>query len=316
MAPAVALVRASGAAAGPDRLHRVALQQPVRHVDDVDVLLHDDVAGEGLVVDPVAETALRGRHVRPVGTVDGRREVVDLPRDGLADLALVDPLRELDVRRGVADLEAHRQAQLALRLLAERHHPLGPRHVHRDRLLEVDVLARGDGRLEVHRVEVGRRRDVEGVHVLAGEELLVRLRPAEEARRVDRGLPELRGHLVEPLLARLQVVLEHVPDRRQDGARVLQERAHDVAAPPPAAEQAEPDGRVGLRAPDEARLQDRDAGGGRATPTNSRRPTRVSFGSVISIFSSIRPRRAGVSLRAPGDRRFVPRPSSMNPVRF
>ena len=93
VAPAVALVRASGAPAGADRLHRVALQEPVRDVDDVDVLLHDDVAGEGLVVHPVAQAALRGARVRPVGPVDRRGEVVDLPRDGLADLALVDPLR-------------------------------------------------------------------------------------------------------------------------------------------------------------------------------------------------------------------------------
>jgi hypothetical protein len=163
----------------------------------------------------------------------------------------------------VADLKAHRQAHLALRPLAERHHLLRSRDVDRDRLLEVDVLARGDGRFEVGRVEVRRGGDVERVHVPGGEERLVGPGPTEQSRRVDRGLAELRGHLVEGLLARVQVVLEHVPDRGEHGVRVLEERTGHVAAPAPAAEEPQPDGRVGLGAEDEARLQDRDAGGRR-----------------------------------------------------
>jgi len=58
MAPRVALVGPPGAAAGPDSLHRVPLEQPVGHVDDVDVLLDDDVAGEDPIVDPVAQPTL------------------------------------------------------------------------------------------------------------------------------------------------------------------------------------------------------------------------------------------------------------------
>src|SRR6185503_15852490 len=150
VAAAIALVGAAGAAGGADRLHRVRLQQPVRDVDDVDVLLDDDVAGERDVVDPVAQATRRGRRVGPLGPLDRRSEVVDLARDGRPDLAGMHAPGELDVWRGVADLEAYREAQLPrARLLPERHHRLRAGHVDGDRLLEVDVLAGADGGLEV-----------------------------------------------------------------------------------------------------------------------------------------------------------------------
>ena len=95
---------------------------------------------------------------------------------------------------------------------------------------------------------------------------------------VDRGLAELRRDLVEALLALLQVVLEDVADRRHDGARVLQERLGDGGAAPAAAEQAEADGRVGLRAEDVLGFRMvKPAVAAAATPTNSRRPTLVSL---------------------------------------
>jgi hypothetical protein len=191
----------------------------------------------------------------------------------------------------VADLEAHGQAQLLLlRRLGERHHLLRSRYVHSDRLLEIDVLARGQRRLEVQGVEVGRGGDVEGVHVLAGEQRLVRLRSAEQAGSVDRRLAELRRNLVQLLPTRVQVVLEHVPDRREHRARVLEEGAHHVAAPPPAPEQPEPDGRVGLRAKDQARLQDRDAGSDRRHADELPAPDGSVLGIGHRIISSCRAR--------------------------
>ena len=256
-------------------------------------------------MDPVAEAPLGRGGVRPVRPLDGRGEVVDGARHGLADLALVDPLRELDVGGGVADLEADGQAQLlGLRHLAEGHHLLRSRHVHADRLLEVDVLAGGDGGLAVHRVEVGRRRDVDRVHVLAREERLVGLRALEEVGGVDGGLAELRGDRVQLLLARVQVVREHVPDRREHGARVLEEGAHHVAAPSPAAEEAEPDRRVRLGAEHQARLQDRDAGGDgrRAQELAAVGCSRLRIGH--RIISSCRARSGhGTRIRATGARR-------------
>ena len=51
------------AAAGAVGLERAGLEQPVADVEDVDVLLDDDVAGERLVEDPVAERGRRGSDV-------------------------------------------------------------------------------------------------------------------------------------------------------------------------------------------------------------------------------------------------------------
>ncbi len=267
VAPGVALVGPAGAPARAHRLRRVRLQEPVGHVDDVDVLLDDDVAGERLVVDPVAHAPLDRGRVRPVGPVDRGGEVVDLPADGRPDLPRVDAPRELDVGRGVADLEADREAELLRpRDLAEGHDLLAAGHVHPHRLLEVDVLARGERGLGVQRVEPGRARDVDRVHVLAGEEGLVGPQPLPGVAGGDRGLAGGGRRLVEPLLPGLEVVGEEVRDRGDDGARVLDEAARDAEPAPPAAEQAEADGRVRLRAEDEARLEDGDAGGGRGHP--------------------------------------------------
>src|SRR6185503_15524647 len=161
-------------------------------VDDVDVLLDDDVAGERDVVDPVAQATRRGRRVGPLGPLDRRSEVVDLARDGRPDLAGMHAPGELDVWRGVADLEAYREAQLPrARLLPERHHRLRAGHVDGDRLLEVDVLAGADGGLEVRGMEPGRRRDVDRVHVLVREQRLVRVQALVELRRSERRLAEL-----------------------------------------------------------------------------------------------------------------------------
>ena len=208
---------------------------------------------------PVAQPPLGGARPRPLRPLDRGGEVVDLARDRRPDLALVDPLRELDVGRGVPDLEADGQAQLALRALAELDDLPGAGHVDRHRLLEVDVLAGGDRRLEVQRMEPGRRRDVERVDVLAREERLVGVQALEEPRGVDRGLAELGRDLVEALLAGFELVRERVADRREHGVRVLQERAHHAAAAAAAAEQPQAHGRVRLAAEGDPRLQDRHA---------------------------------------------------------
>jgi hypothetical protein len=151
----------------------------------------------------------------------------------------------------------------------------GSRHVHGDRLLEVDVLAGADRGLEVRRMEPGRRRDVDRVHVLVREERLVGVQALVELRRSERGLAELRRLLVEPRLPLLELVGERVADRRQHRARVLDEGGGHAAAAPAAAEQPEAHGRVRLAAERHARLQDHDARRRRApthelTTTDSR----------------------------------------------
>ena len=53
--------RAAEAAAGGGCFQRMRLKDPVADVDDVDVLLDDDVAGEGAVIEPIAKAALGRR---------------------------------------------------------------------------------------------------------------------------------------------------------------------------------------------------------------------------------------------------------------
>ena len=52
------------AAAGGDGFEGMRAEHPVADVDDVDVLLDQDVAGEGAVPEPVAQARLIGRHAR------------------------------------------------------------------------------------------------------------------------------------------------------------------------------------------------------------------------------------------------------------
>jgi hypothetical protein len=72
------------------------------------------------------------------------------------------------------------------------------------------------------------------------------------------GLFELRRDPVEPLLARLQVVLEDVADDGDHGVGVLEEGTGNADAPPPAPQDAETDGGIRLGAKDDAWLQNRD----------------------------------------------------------
>ena len=208
-----------------------------------------------------------------VGPLEGGGEVVDLAGDERADLALVDPLRELHVRRRVADLESDGEAALAVVLLPDRHHLLRAGHVHRHRLLDVGVLAGGERGLEVQGVVEGRRRDVDGVDVLAREELLVGVGATEEVLRVDHRLAGLRASASSAALPFLELVREQVTEGRHHGAGVLDERAGHVRPAAAAAEESEAHGRVRLRPEHEPGLQDRDARRPRPPPRNSRRPT-------------------------------------------
>ena len=111
-------------------------------------------------------------------------------------------------------------------------------------------------------VEVGRGGDVDGVHVLAGEELLVGLRPAEEARRDrPRACRTSRRRRRAWLLARSRLSCEHVADRRDHGARVLEEgRAVTLRPRPPQPSRPRRTAELACVPQTTLGLQDRDAG--------------------------------------------------------
>ena len=97
----------------------------------------------------------------------------------------MDAPRQLHHGRRVANLESHREAQLALRLLADADDVMCSRHVHGHRLFAIDVLARGDYGFQMMRMEVGRGGDEDEVHFLRGGDFLIGIGPLEELCGVD-----------------------------------------------------------------------------------------------------------------------------------
>src|SRR5690242_4936991 len=141
----------------------MALQNPIANINDVNVLLHDDVAGENAVVDPIAQTHFGRRSVWPRGAIDVAGEVVRFAANDVAEGAAVDALDHLDEGGAIANLEADVKAELAFRSLADIHDFLGAGNVDRDRLLQINMLAAADNGVEMLRVIVGRRGDDDGI---------------------------------------------------------------------------------------------------------------------------------------------------------
>ena len=78
----------------------------------------------------------------------------------------MDAIHQLDIRRRHANLEAHIQAQLPFRLLADFENVLSPRHVDGHRLFAIHMLTRLHRGLQMLHVEVGRRGDHHRVNFL------------------------------------------------------------------------------------------------------------------------------------------------------
>src|ERR1043165_8377582 len=90
------------------------LQNPVAHVNHVDVLLHNYVARQGAVMDPVSQPVLVRRGARPGRPVNVPREIMPGPGHNIAKGARVNPFYLLHIRRSVAELESNLQAQSTL----------------------------------------------------------------------------------------------------------------------------------------------------------------------------------------------------------
>jgi hypothetical protein len=175
------------AAAGGDGLDGMAAEDPVADVDDVDVLLEEDVAGEHAVPEPVAKADFIGGHARP-GVVYGcRRVVVGGDAGELAERAGVDAVDDLDEGRRAADLETDIDTGLAVDALGDLKGFAGLRDIDADRLFAVGMLAAGNRGFEVLDVEVWRRRDLDGVDVFRGCELFKGAIAVKGELRVDGG---------------------------------------------------------------------------------------------------------------------------------
>src|SRR5262249_61713250 len=139
------------------------LQDPVANVDDVDVLFDNDVAGENLVMHPIAQTDFLRRSVGPLWAVDVARKVVGFTADDFAEGAGMDAADHFDKRRTIADLKPDIEAQFTVHALANVNDLGRAGDIHRDGLFQIDVLAGGDGGVKLFAGEDRRRGDDDSV---------------------------------------------------------------------------------------------------------------------------------------------------------
>ncbi len=84
------------AASGGLRFDRMPLQSPVTDVDDMDVLLEQNVAGEIAIPQPVANLLLVGRGVGKIVLDGGWRIVVRGNARDLAEVAVMDATNDFN----------------------------------------------------------------------------------------------------------------------------------------------------------------------------------------------------------------------------
>jgi len=112
--PAIAEVGEDVAAAGRGGFERVGAEHPVAEVDDVDVLLNEDVAGESAVPEPVAQAIFVRAFAFALFLSRGGRVVVTGGGDDFADGAGLEFFVECGDGRSVATLEPYVHALIGL----------------------------------------------------------------------------------------------------------------------------------------------------------------------------------------------------------
>ena len=157
-------VRGIGAPLTPahaDGLHWMRAERPVRHVDVVDVLLHDVVSRQPREVEPVPDLPLDVGPLRlPRLHPQTALVPINLGRDDVADGAVVDALHRRPVTCVVAPLRSGHDGEALLGgEIGRGDHGAHLHRIHRHRLLHEDVLARLDRRGEVSGAERRRRRE-------------------------------------------------------------------------------------------------------------------------------------------------------------
>ena len=213
---------------------------PVGHVEVVDVLFDDVVAGEPGEVEPVTDLPFGVGHAVGPGFVPESPLVpVDPSRDDLAKRAVVDLFHRGEVVVLVTTLGASDDAQLLLLgRLVGRQDPADARAVHPDRLFGEEVLARGDHRFDMNGAKTGRSGqqheiDVRLDHLLVGVQ-------ADELAVADIHLVALLGQVGQ---AGVDPIGEGVAHRDQLNARGgTQAVVRRARAAPAAADEAHLEG--------------------------------------------------------------------------
>ncbi len=207
-------------AAETGALGRVRPQDPVDDVQVVDVLLDYVVAAGPHEMVPVVELVLDVVHFR-LARVEPDVALVPVaaPGQDVADGALLQTLDGLDVRRLVAALGPRGDLQaLLLAVLVGFQYVADAGAVDRDRFLGEQVLAGGNGGLDVDRPETGRRRQDDVVDFLRVDDLVEGIQAHETAIGGQVGrvaeVPRLAAlHGVEDAIpAVFQAILEYVAE--------------------------------------------------------------------------------------------------------
>src|SRR5260370_24202092 len=156
----VAVGRAPLAPASRGSLQGMSLENPVANVDDVNVLLHNDVAGKNAVIQPVAEATLCVRGVRPGGPVNVAGEIVSFAADDFAKSSSMDTTNHFHKRRAIADLESDIETELDFGALADFDHLQRTGHIDGHALFETNMFTAGhDNRNVAGAEESARGRD-------------------------------------------------------------------------------------------------------------------------------------------------------------
>ena len=238
------------------------LKNPVANVDDVNVLLNDDVAGEHAVVNPVTEPPLGGRSVWPRRAIDVSAKVIGVAASNFAKRAGVNAAHHFHERRAVPDLEADVEAELAFSALANLDDFFRAGHVDGYGLFKIHVLAGSNDRFEVLRMKIRRCGNDNSVDSLGNGNFVKCVRADEELRAVNRAVAFGLLEFVKVGVSSVELVLKQIRKRHNARAAGVDQICSVFRAPPAAAEQADANRGVRVRAANQFRLNEHQAGRG------------------------------------------------------
>jgi hypothetical protein len=186
----------------------MSLENPVANVDDVNVLLHNDVAGKNAVIQPVAKATLCGGGVRPGGPVNVAGEIVSFAADDFAKRSGMNATNHFHKRRAIADLESDIETELAFGALADFDHLQRTGHIDGHGLFEINMFTAGDDNLQVAGMIVRRCGDDDGVQLLGRSNLLAGAGADEKLRGIQSGIAFGLLELIEMRAGRVELILK------------------------------------------------------------------------------------------------------------
>ena len=129
----------------------------------MNVLFHDDIAGQDAIVHPISQAMLGWRRVGPGRPVNVAGEIVGLSADNFTERAIMDAPHHFDERRTIANLESDIETELAFRTFADFDHFQCARNIDSNGLFEVDMLSGGNDGFQMLGMVIGGSSDYDRV---------------------------------------------------------------------------------------------------------------------------------------------------------